>query len=38
MTERFPGIEIGLVDAMPAKGWDYQDVYLSLQDALIAEG
>src|SRR5215204_6468808 len=27
MTERFPGIEIGLVDAMPAKGWDYQNVY-----------
>jgi hypothetical protein len=37
MTERFPGIEIGLVDAMPAKGWDYQDVYHRLQDALIAE-
>ena len=38
MTERFPGIEIGLVDAMPAKGWDYQDVYRRLQDALTARG
>jgi len=37
MTERFPGIEIGLVDAMPEKGWAYQDVYHRLQDALIAE-
>jgi hypothetical protein len=38
MTERFPGIEIGLVDAMPAKGWDYQDVYRRLQDELTARG
>lgn len=38
MTERFPGIEIGLVDAMPAKGWAYQDVYRGLQDALDARG
>ena len=38
MTERFPGIEIGLVDAMPAKGWAYQDVYRRLQDALTARG
>ena len=38
MTERFPGIEIGLVDAMPAKGWDYRDVYLRLQDELTARG
>jgi hypothetical protein len=38
MTERFPGIEIGLVDAMPAKGWDYQDVYRRLQDELTAHG
>jgi hypothetical protein len=38
MTERFPGIEIGLVDAMPAKGWAYQDVYRRLQDALTAQG
>jgi hypothetical protein len=37
MTERFPGIEIGLVDAMPAKGWDYQDVYRHLSDALNAQ-
>ena len=36
MTERFPGIEIGLVDAMPAKGWAYQDVYRRLLDALTA--
>src|SRR5215211_2009750 len=38
MTERFPGIEIGLVDAVPAKGWDYQDVYIRLQDELTARG
>jgi len=38
MTERFPGIEIGLVDAMPSKGWAYQDVYRRLQDALTARG
>ncbi len=38
MTERFPGIEIGLVDAMPAKGWDYQNVYRRLQDELAAHG
>jgi hypothetical protein len=38
MTERFPGIEVGLVDALPAKGWDYQDVYLSLLDALAKQG
>ena len=38
MTERFPGIEIGLVDAMPAKGWAYQDVYRRLQEALSARG
>ena len=38
MTERFPGIGIGLVDAMPAKGWAYQDVYRRLQDVLADEG
>ena len=38
MTERFPGIEIGLVDAMPAKGWDYQNVYLRLRDQLTDRG
>jgi hypothetical protein len=38
MTERFPGIEVGLVDAMPAKGWAYQDVYRRLLDALTARG
>jgi hypothetical protein len=38
MTERFPGVEIGLVDAMPAKGWAYQDVYRHLLDALTARG
>jgi hypothetical protein len=38
MRERFPGIEIGLVDAMPAKGWAYQDVYRHLVDALTAAG
>jgi hypothetical protein len=38
MTKRFPGIEIGLVDAMPAKGWDYQDIYRHLSDALNAQG
>jgi hypothetical protein len=38
MMERFPDIEIGLVDAMPAKGWAYQDVYRRLLDALTARG
>jgi hypothetical protein len=38
MTERFPGIGIGIVDAMPAKGWVYQDVYRRLLDALTARG
>jgi hypothetical protein len=38
MTERFPGIEIGLVDAMPAKGWAYRDVYRLLQESLTAHG
>jgi len=38
MTEHFPDIKIGLVDAMPAKGWDYQNVYLRLQDELTARG
>jgi hypothetical protein len=38
MRERFPSIEIGLVDAMPAKGWAYQDVYRRLQEALTARG
>ena len=38
MTERFPGVEIGLVDAMPAKGWAYQAVYPRLLDALAARG
>ncbi len=38
MTERFPGIKVGLVDAMPAKGWAYQDVYIRLLDALTAHG
>jgi hypothetical protein len=38
MTERFPGIAIGIVDAMPAKGWAYQDVYRRLQEALTARG
>jgi hypothetical protein len=38
MTECFPGVEIGLVDAMPAKGWAYQDVYRHLLDALTANG
>jgi len=38
MAERFPGIEIGLVDAMPAKGWDYRGVYLRLLDDLASQG
>jgi hypothetical protein len=38
MTEHFPDIEIGLVDAMPAKGWAYWDVYPRLLDALTARG
>ncbi len=38
MTDRFPGIEIGIVDAMPAKGWDYPGVYRELVAALAARG
>jgi hypothetical protein len=38
MTGRFPGIQIGLVDAMPAKGWAYAEVYRALVGALGAEG
>jgi hypothetical protein len=38
MTDRFPGIEIGIVDAMPAKGWDYPGVYRELVAALTARG
>ncbi len=34
MTARFPGIGIGLVDAMPAKGWAYPGVYQALVAAL----
>ena len=38
MTERFPGVAIGIVDAMPAKGWAYQDIYRQLQAALTTRG
>lgn len=38
MSERFPGIKIGLVDAMPAKGWAYQDVYRRLVEAIADAG
>jgi hypothetical protein len=38
MSERFPGVRIGVVDAMPAKGWDYQPVYRDLVAALAAQG
>lgn len=38
MRERFPEIGIGLVDAMPAKGWAYQAVYQQLAAALAREG
>jgi hypothetical protein len=38
MRERFPEIGIGLVDAMPAKGWAYQAVYQQCAAALAREG
>ena len=38
MKGRYPGIAVGMVDAMPAKGWDYQPVYRQLVAALEAEG
>lgn len=38
MSERFPGIKVGLVDAMPAKGWAYRDVYRRLIDAITSSG
>jgi hypothetical protein len=38
MTGRFPGIRVGLVDAMPAKGWAYRDVYRRLADTLAGQG
>ncbi|MFN8594322.1 MAG: hypothetical protein U0031_22955, partial [Thermomicrobiales bacterium] len=38
MAGRFPSITIGLVDAMPAKGWSYADVYRDLVAALTDEG
>src|SRR4029079_8625387 len=34
MPERFPGVRIGGVDAMPAKGWAYPAVYHDLAAAL----
>ncbi|HEU0116548.1 MAG TPA: hypothetical protein VFQ80_17790 [Thermomicrobiales bacterium] len=37
LTGRFPGIRIGLVDAMVAKGWDYAPVYRQLVAALRAK-
>ena len=38
MSERFPGIKVGVVDAMPSKGWAYRDVYRRLVDAVDAAG
>jgi len=38
MKQRTPGIKIGLVDALPAKGWGYRQVYHRLAAALRAEG
>lgn len=37
MRERFPDLGIGLVDAMPAKGWAYQSVYQQVVTALERE-
>jgi len=36
LAGRFPGIRIGLVDAMTAKGWDYAPVYRNLVAAMRA--
>ena len=38
MTSRFPEIRVGVVDAMPAKGWEYRDVYRRLADTLATQG
>lgn len=38
MKARFPGIAVGLVDAMVAKGWDYAPVYRQLRAALAEAG
>lgn len=38
MKARYPGIRVGLVDAMPAKGWAYEAVYEELVGTLRAEG
>ncbi|CAA9564045.1 MAG: hypothetical protein AVDCRST_MAG19-2072 [uncultured Thermomicrobiales bacterium] len=38
MKGRYPGIQVGLVDAMPAKGWAYEAVYEELVGALRAKG
>jgi hypothetical protein len=37
LAGRFPGIRIGLVDAMVAKGWDYAPVYRNLVAAMRAK-
>ena len=37
MKGRYPGVQVGLIDAMPAKGWDYQPVYRQLVEALRAQ-
>lgn len=37
LTDRFPGIRIGLVDAMVAKGWDYAPIYRQLVAGLHAK-
>jgi hypothetical protein len=36
MSEQLPDVEIGLIDAMPAKGWAYADVYRELVASLVA--
>jgi hypothetical protein len=38
MHTHFPDIAIGLIDAMPAKDWAYEEVYRDLVDALRAAG
>ena len=38
VKERYPTIGVGLIDALPAKGWVYEPIYEQLVDALEQRG
>lgn len=38
VRERLPDMEIGIIDALPTKGWDYRDPYSQLAAALGEDG